>query len=95
MKVDNPWTQSQIDALTRLWTTTEFTATEIALKHHKKIGDRTRSSILGKVHRLKLPMRMPENSHPGSRSSISIYRRTRPVEPGKASDRPIMDGMWR
>jgi len=82
--VEQPWTENQVAALRRLWMRTVLSASEIAVKHHAEVGNRTRNSIIGKVHRLQLPMRCPENSH-------SVAKRIH----GIRSDRPIMDDNWR
>ena len=81
MTNDNPWTESQTAALRHLWTETEFSASEIAMKHGALVGDRTRDAILGKVHRLKLPMRCPAHSHPGPRRRSFIKRERLPRSP--------------
>jgi hypothetical protein len=48
------WTPSQTEALRRLWNETSLTASEIAIKHWREVGNRTRSSIIGKADRMGL-----------------------------------------
>ena len=79
---DNPWTESQVAALKRLWNRTNLSASAIALNHWREVGDRTRNSILGKLYRLGLMNRMPQNSH---------HTRHRTA----VTDKPIMDGKWK
>jgi hypothetical protein len=76
-----PWTESQSEALKQLWIETQLSASAIAIKHSKQIGNRTRNSILGKIHRMGLPMRCPENSH-----KVAKHR----IPPQRA----ITDGNW-
>jgi GcrA cell cycle regulator len=69
------WTDERTETLKRLWAA-EFSASHIAAE----LGGITRNSVIGKVHRLKLPRRMkPQDKTAKTRARKPRTARTAPA----------------
>lgn len=63
------WTDQEIETLKTLWSEEGYSAGQIA----RALGGRTRSAVIGKIHRLNLPER-PCDAVRGHRVSVSMPR---------------------
>lgn len=74
-RFDQPWTTPEVLLLTRLWADGKSASQIAAEMKHTTGTRRSRNAVIGKAHRLALPVRKPPTVPVPQKRSAKDYRR--------------------